>query len=675
MLHIITENNDLKNRTFPLPDGVRKILQNTLNNYKGDKTIDGYKRLNNILNMETISYHELKRIKNFFDHYNGSDKSAEFILNGGEPMKTWVNNTLYTATKAIHDFKQAKKDAGISNAFIKSHSKDRQNKKKNKPTQVKFNTNNVNKNMLNATSMKYENIIRESIDIEEYYYDYGVEYVLNSFLESGKGTKQNWGTLINPSMYQKALSEFVTYNQLIKFPTKYIYQWMGIIMRNTCILDANTQLAGHSSSFPYDEIEDFAMSYLGDDFYDIHYDKLYIKLSEKEFLSLCAEKQIYLNESNGIHKDGQYDLFMNQDEVDEYDAQVERLKNKDKFHQYKVMADEYSSKSTNSYGISTDKIDVDVNNQIIYRVQEIGRFLENIGLYDWMEMPDGSEAWSDYGLKPIFDLIKQYNDDKTPEETLVLINKILDVYHQRGDLSSIFITGGKKTLSQISGTVSENKHKTIVITEKQQKMLQEAADEHFSLEELSAIQSFRGRFNYCTQHLGKHIGKGSSRATFQIDDEKVLKLAWNDKGLGQNIEEERTYNASIFPKVYDYDENGKWIISEFVLPAKSQDFKHCFGMTFQQFASFISASGKYRFGGNYWNVMSEDEWVSYLENNEDLSEFDEYIGNYGNHRFTPVGDMTRLCNYGLTQRNGEATIVLLDSGLSEDVWNTYYKRR
>lgn len=376
MLHIITENNDLKNRTFPLPDGVRKILQKTLDNYNGDKTVDGYKRLNNILNMQTISYHELKRIKNFFDHYNGSDKSAEYILNGGEPMKTWVNNTLYTATKAIRDFKQAKKDAGISNAFIRSHSKDRQNKKNNKPTQVKFNTNNVNKNILNATSMKYENIIR-----------------------------------------------------------------------------------------------------------------------------------------------------------------------------------------------------------------------------------------------------------------------------------------------------------TIVITEKQHKMLQEAADEHFSLEELSAIQSFRGRFNYCTQHLGKHIGKGSSRATFQIDDEKVLKLAWNNKGMGQNITEMQTYTASIFPNVYDYDENGKWIISEFVLPAKSQDFKHCFGMTFQQFASFISASGKYRFGGRYWSAMPENEWISYLENNEELSEFDEYIGNYGNHSFTPVGDMTRLCNYGLTHRNGEATIVLLDSGLSEDVWNTYYQRK
>jgi hypothetical protein len=73
--------------------------------------------------------------------------------------------------------------------------------------------------------------------------------------------------------------------------------------------------------------------------------------------------------------------------------------------------------------------------------------------------------------------------------------------------------------------------------------------------------------------------------------------------------------------------------------------------------------------------MPEDEWISYLENNEELYEFDEYIGNYGNNRFTPIGDMIRLCNYGLTQRNGEPTIVLLDSGLSEDVWDTYYSRK
>ena len=47
---------------------------------------------------------------------------------------------------------------------------------------------------------------------------------------------------------------------------------------------------------------------------------------------------------------------------------------------------------------------------------------------------------------------------------------------------------------------------------------------------------------------------------------------------------------------------------------------------------------------------------------------------FGNYGYIVIGDMSRLCNYGLTKRNGNAHIVLLDSGLTEDVWNTYYKR-
>ena len=91
MLHLLVEgNSELKNRSFKIPKEVRELLQNTLDNYNGDKTIDGYKRLNNLLSMDTISYQEMKRIKNFFDNYGGTDKSAEFILNGGEQMKNWV---------------------------------------------------------------------------------------------------------------------------------------------------------------------------------------------------------------------------------------------------------------------------------------------------------------------------------------------------------------------------------------------------------------------------------------------------------------------------------------------------------------------------------------------------------------------------------------------------------
>lgn len=75
----------------------------------------------------------------------------------------------------------------------------------------------------------------------------------------------------------------------------------------------------------------------------------------------------------------------------------------------------------------------------------------------------------------------------------------------------------------------------IVITESQYKRLFEAAMDGFSLEQLSNIRSFRDRLAYCKQMLGPSIGKGSSRIVFQIDDEKVLKLAMNGKGVAQII--------------------------------------------------------------------------------------------------------------------------------------------
>lgn len=71
------------------------------------------------------------------------------------------------------------------------------------------------------------------------------------------------------------------------------------------------------------------------------------------------------------------------------------------------------------------------------------------GIYDALKMPDGSaDAWSD--TKSFMDYMYQVEEISTPEEALVLINKVLDVYHQRSDLASLFITGGRNSLTQIS---------------------------------------------------------------------------------------------------------------------------------------------------------------------------------------------------------------------------------
>jgi hypothetical protein len=158
MTHLLFEdgNSELKGRYFPLGKNIRKHLENTLSNYDGDKTSMGYKRLNNVLSMEPgIAYNELKRIKNFFDNYQGTPKSDEYILNGGDFMKLWVDNTLNTATSAVEGFKQAKKDAGIQNAFRKPHKRNGKITVE-KPTVAKVKTANVVKGVHDNNSVQYE---------------------------------------------------------------------------------------------------------------------------------------------------------------------------------------------------------------------------------------------------------------------------------------------------------------------------------------------------------------------------------------------------------------------------------------------------------------------------------------------------------------------------------------
>jgi hypothetical protein len=147
---------------------------------------------------------------------------------------------------------------------------------------------------------------------------------------------------------------------------------MGIIMKNTAILRANTDLAGHSSQFPGYEVAEFA------------------------------------------------------ENIDGIEIEPD-------------------------YG-------------------EGSEWLYKKGLYEWMKMPDGSNAWSDYGLDPLEIIFAEYDEDLPPEKVLVLVNRALDVYHQRGDIASIFIQGGSKVLSKISENVKRSIIKTRINEIKQDSM-------------------------------------------------------------------------------------------------------------------------------------------------------------------------------------------------------------
>lgn len=77
-------------------------------------------------------------------------------------------------------------------------------------------------------------------------------------------------------------------------------------------------------------------------------------------------------------------------------------------------------------------------------------FLDKKGFYDWCKLPDGSDAWSDYGISPLLKILDEYQPNMSASQMLVLVNRCLDVWHQRGDLASAFIEGGSQSLTQIS---------------------------------------------------------------------------------------------------------------------------------------------------------------------------------------------------------------------------------
>lgn len=222
----------------------------------------------------------------------------------------------------------------------------------------------------------------------------------------------------------------------------------------------------------------------------------------------------------------------------------------------------------------------------------------------------------------------------------------------------------RKVLNESINSNYHNKNKI----NKRKKALYEAMMDGFSFENLKG-QSFADKIKYCKQMFGGQIGGGSSRIVFQIDDHWVLKLARNNKGIAQNEEEYRIasdlYATPLAVKVDENrsdTENYEWLVSEYVLPAKQQDFKQCYGIDWNDVVDYIK---DIRDGGG-------DEFFDKYSENEDacdlLNDLHDYYANYNG----AIGDAERICNWGLSNRNGYPELVLLDTGASMDVIRKYY---
>jgi hypothetical protein len=116
-------NSNLYDKTFPVPDNVIKYLEQCFNSANGDSTIEGYKRNQELRNTKEVTYQQLKRMKNWFDGFNGHENDKPFILNGGHYVKQWVNDLL-TSKRDEDKMGKEIKSVVLPNQFNDAHKKD-----------------------------------------------------------------------------------------------------------------------------------------------------------------------------------------------------------------------------------------------------------------------------------------------------------------------------------------------------------------------------------------------------------------------------------------------------------------------------------------------------------------------------------------------------------------------
>ena len=88
-------NSELYGKTYKVPQDVIEYLEQC-NQAVGevDETTEGFKRNKDLREKGEVTYQQLKRMKNWFDNFNGNENDLPFILNGGHYVKNWVNDTL-----------------------------------------------------------------------------------------------------------------------------------------------------------------------------------------------------------------------------------------------------------------------------------------------------------------------------------------------------------------------------------------------------------------------------------------------------------------------------------------------------------------------------------------------------------------------------------------------------
>lgn len=162
----------------------------------------------------------------------------------------------------------------------------------------------------------------------------------------------------------------------------------------------------------------------------------------------------------------------------------------------------------------------------------------------------------------------------------------------------------------------------------------------------------------------KYIDQGSSRMTYRLNKDYVIKIAMNDIGIAQNLNEVAYFRRknSVFNRNLTSSRKGYWIIAEYAAPVTNQKIMKLFGCTKEQLDIMISHA--------LTNCKFQNKTVKEL-----------YETKFQNHKFFKdlrklpqmgliTDDISKFdsMNYGISKKG----LVVLDGGLTAEIAQFYY---
>jgi hypothetical protein len=180
----------------------------------------------------------------------------------------------------------------------------------------------------------------------------------------------------------------------------------------------------------------------------------------------------------------------------------------------------------------------------------------------------------------------------------------------------------------------------------------------------------------------RYLGEGSSRVVFVLDSKRVIKIAINMKGIAQNRAELELSHDREAPiaRVYQYDTDMWWLVSELVRPLTSpEEFKALTGIPWQVLKRFIN--GRYdpddletfrqdmirKAQKNLFDDTSLQD-VQNIDKNPAILKIAKFLTEKGSVLLP--GDLMRIEHWGKTP---DQRVVLLDYGYTDEVYSDYYQ--